>query len=67
MHLIMGRDALSATLPVSWCWPVSGPAIRPVSGRCRQLMSLQTMAANPSIVSMPYCSVGFPVVSTAIR
>lgn len=32
-----------------------------------QLMSFQTMAPNSLIVSMPYCSVGFPVVSTAIR
>jgi hypothetical protein len=30
-------------------------------------MFFQTMAANPLIVSIPYCSVGFPVLSTAIR
>jgi len=30
-------------------------------------MWFQTMLATWSIVSMPYCSVGFPVVSTAIR
>ena len=30
-------------------------------------MSCHTMAASWSIVSMPYCSEGFPVVSTAIR
>jgi hypothetical protein len=35
------------------------PAIQP--------MSFQTMALSWSIVSMPYCSFGFPVVSTAIR
>jgi AraC-like DNA-binding protein len=32
-----------------------------------QLISCQTRAASASIVLMPYCSVGFPVVSTAIR
>jgi hypothetical protein len=31
------------------------------------LMFCQTIAASWSIVSMPYCSFGFPVVSTAIR
>ena len=33
----------------------------------RQRIRPQTMAESPLIVSMPYCSVGFPVVSTAIR
>ena len=27
----------------------------------------QTIAESSSIVSMPYCSVGLPVISTAIR
>ena len=33
----------------------------------RQRIRPQTMADSSLIVSMPYCSVGFPVVSTAIR
>lgn len=32
-----------------------------------QRMPRHTMAASPLMVSMPYCSVGFPLVSTAIR
>jgi hypothetical protein len=47
--------------------PDGGPRPTADSRSGVQPMSFQTMADSWSIVSMPYCSVGFPVVSTAIR
>ena len=57
---LAGLLAQSVHLPVE-------SALTRIAAPGAQARPSQTMAASWPIVSMPYCPVGFPVVSTAIR